>query len=552
MSLIPAISRALDGLATAVSPKWGFARARGRMAISAISDSGYAIPGSPRKAMKGVTATDNSPSEDVIPGLCGMRAMSRDLFMNAPLATSILRRHKALTIGSGLQVQALPDYDSLGVESTDGLAEGLEREFDLLAESTNSDFDGINSFGANQALGYFNLLLNGDFFFMPVWREPKEKGFPYELCVKLIDADLVRDPDNESRYPNQDIQGGVAKDKNTGELLGYHVWDTYPNDSFYTSKGFGKSKFIPVYNDSGYKQIYHVFDPERINQRRGVPLLANVSESLKQLTRLSEAELMNALVSSFFTAFVRDQSGMGAMLGPALTPAETVAGGGRYGPGEAEVGERNDEDGNDLEMGHGNVVYLDDQKDITIAEPNKTDENFDAFWQSLATQICAAGNIPVEQATMKYTTSYTAARAAANDVWRHRMVDRSLIEKKFCQPFYLEWMTEAAVKGRISVPGFFDDYSSRRAWSRSQWVGTGQGSLDPLREGKASALRINSFTGTHDEEYQDRRGGRWDVAMQKRAREKDLLEKLGLEDRPDPNDLIGPDGQQDEEEEAEQ
>lgn len=498
--------------------------------FTSMTDSGYVVPGSRRKSMKGITATQNSPDVDTVAKLQGMRALSRDLSMNSALGVAILRRHKIHTIGSGLQVQSMVDRDFLKLSSDEATEaeRNIEREFDLWAESPNADFDNVHWYGDLQALAYYNMLLSGDYFFMPVWRTAPEAGFPYEMCVKLIDADLVRDPLITSPV---DVQGGVRHNAR-GQVDGYYVWSGYE----YECSVSGVLKiptctFVPLYDSSGRQQIFHVFDPERIAQRRGVPLLAPVADPLKQLTRLSDAELMNALVSNFFTVFVRDQSGMGAMLGPSMTPEETVTGGGRYGPDQQEVGSRNPADGNDLEMGSGNIFYLDDKKDITVAEPTKTDSSFASFWDALATQVCAGANIPKEQALMHYTTSYTAARAAANDVWRYRMTARTLLTRKMNVPIYLEWMTEAALKGRLSVPGFFDDYGYRRAWSRSAWVGTGQGSLNPSADSTASQTLLDNHLTTHEEEFQTGSGGRWDAAMDKLAREKEHLNRLGLKDK---------------------
>lgn len=534
----------LDKAAGKVSPVWGLQRARARMSLDALGyyqENGYVTPGSSRKSMKGVTATANSPDHDTIGKLGGMRALSRDLSMNSPLAASILNRHQVLSIGSGLIVQSAIDRDFLGL-STDEAEEyerEFEREFDLWAESTNSDFDGVLSFGDAQALGYLNMLVSGDFFWMPVWRRAPEKDFPYELCVKLIDADLVRDPVGAEL--NNDIQGGV--ETNNGKVVAYHVWDGYQYE--WSSGKQSKSRRVPVYDSSGRRQIFHVFDPKRINQRRGVPILAAVADPLKQLTRLSEAQLMNSLVSSFFTAFVRDMSGMGALLQQPLTPAESVTGGGGFGPDGGAPEAKNEEDAFDLEMGHGNIVYLDDKKDITIADPGKTDQHFGKFWDSLAIQVCGGANIPIEQASLHYTTSYTAARAAGNDVWKHRLKDRSIINRQLNKPVYLEWFQEALLKGRVSAHGFFDDYSYRRAWTGTRWIGPGQGNLDPLKERKASVVAINNQLSTHDAEAQTADSERWDRSVDRMGREKRRIQEAGLVDAPDQNELIVPDGQDD-------
>lgn len=519
-----------------------------RQRLGAFTENGFIVPGSIRKTMKGITSQPGSPDFDIINKLPGMRGLNRDLFMNAPLSTAILRRHRTLKFGIGLQVQSVIDREYLGIDSKTARVyeKSFEREFDLWAESFCSDYDGINFYGDNQGLAYLNMLLSGDYFWMPVWRNPREDMFPYELCLKLIDADLVRNPTNLI-YGDKDIKGGVEKDAD-GQVVAYYVWNTYPNE--YKRAG-AKWTRVPVFDTTGRRQIYHVYHPERISQRRGTPLLANTAESLKQLTRLSEAELMSALVSSFFTVFIKDMSGLGSLMGPALTPEEVVSGGGRYGPDEAEVGERYPQDGNDLEMGHGNITYIDDKKDVTFADPGKADKNFDKFWESLATVTSAAGNMPIERALMKYESSYTAARAAANDDYKHWLEARSIVNRKMNQPMYVELMTEAVVRNRLQLKGFFEDYSIRRAWTRSYWVGSGQGSLDPLREAKASVIRLNANLTNREEEYAEAHGGRWDASIDKYAREEEYLADLGLENRPDPEELVGPDGQENEEDNEE-
>lgn len=539
----------LDKAVCAISPEHGLRRLHHKNKLQICANAGFDVPGSIKKSMKGVTATANSPDRDIIQKLPGMRGLSRDMHMNSPLVTTVFRRHRTLKFGSGLQVQAVIDRNYLGLDSEEArqYEVSFEREFDLWAESFNSDYDGINFYGDNQGLGYLSMLMNGDYFWMPVWRKAPERDFPYELCIKFIESDLVYSPmDHISR--DRDIKGGVEKDSK-GQIVAYYVWDAYQNDL----NRFGRPPTymrVPVFNTLGERQIYHVYHPERFSQRRGTPLFANSAALLKQITRASDAKVMETLVAAYFTVFVKDASGMGAMLGPALTPEETVTGGGRYGPNEPEASEQYSEDGNDLEMGYGNVTYLDDKKDIVIASADKTDKGFEKFWESMGRLATASGDMPFERALMHYTSSYTAAKAMSNDDWRHAISARTLINRKQNQQVYTEFFVEALLKGRISAPRFFDDYSYKRAWTRSHWVGIGQGSLDPLREAKASVINLNSYLANREEEYAQKTGGRWDSSVERRAREQETLLNLGLKDQPDKTELIGPDGQQDEEQNA--
>ncbi len=55
---------------------------------------------------------------------------------------------------------------------------------------------------------------------------------------------------------------------------------------------------------TGRRNVLHLMCRERIDQRRGVPFLAPVIESLKQLGRYTDAELVAAVVSGMFTVFI--------------------------------------------------------------------------------------------------------------------------------------------------------------------------------------------------------------------------------------------------------
>ena len=523
-------------------PPSALARAQSELGWNVITgaSNGYAVPGSAKKAMKGFTATANSPDRDTIHKLQGTRAASRDLFMNSPLAVGLLRRLRTFVINSGLQLQSVTDRELLGLPSQQARAieATLEREFDMWAHSLFSDFEQRLMFPEQQSVGFLNLLLSGDFFVMTPWE--KREGSPYELSVKLIDADLVRDPARKA--PTDDIQGGVEHDSR-GRVVAYHVWNTYPYETIAGKQG--TSVRVPVFDENGRQQIFHVFNPERLHARRGVALLAPVVESLKQLTRLADAELMGALVASFFTVFVKDATGFGAIMGDAFTPEETVTGGGRYGPGAAPSADKVEADANDLEMGYGNVTYLDDQKDIEIAEPRKTDENFADFWAVLSRSVCAAGGVPLETAQMHYQTSYTAAKAATNDLWKEVRMYRALMVRRFIQIVYNEFVTEAVLKGRVQAPQFFDDPIYKAAWCGARWIGVGMGAINPLDEAKASVVLKNNKMTTHEDEYTAREGGRYDKMLSRLAQEYELMEELGLGDASDPNDIIGSDGQQD-------
>ena len=63
------------------------------------------------------------------------------------------------------------------------------------------------------------------------------------------------------------------------------------------------------WRQDGAPGVLMIYETERAEQYRGVPYLAPVIESLKQLTRYSEAEMMAAVINGIFTVFVTSENG---------------------------------------------------------------------------------------------------------------------------------------------------------------------------------------------------------------------------------------------------
>jgi len=551
MKKLPTVSmNIVDHVVGFFDPRAKVMRLKSRMALAFAEDSGYITPNSNRKAMKGVAARDRSPNQDTAPKIQSSRALSRELYMTTPVMVAALRRMNDNVVGVGLQPQPTPDASFLGMDTataTDWVRH-TQREFDLWAGSVFASSSATLTFWDMQPLVLLSALMNGDSFYALPWKQPRDKKHPYELRMKLIEADLVRNP-MESGYETgvplpegPDIIGGV--EFKGGELDGYHVADNYLSEAHYqTKKNF---RYIPAWDEKGRRQMIQVFDPERIGQRRGMPIFASVLETMKQLSRLSESELMSALVSSFFTVFVKDVSGLGATLPEGYTPAEVSNGGGGTGP-DAEQQPKNADSAYDLDMGYGNVHYLDDDKEIQIADPKRTDEGFVNFFDALVTQIGASAGIAKSQLMIQFTASYSAARGEILETWKMYRRRRAWFTRSFCQMAYEALLEEAIIKGRIKAPGFLTDPAKRAAWSACNWVGPGMGQLDPLKEANASVVKIKNGLATYEEEYTADRGGSWYGAMERRSRENDHLQRVGLPDPtltptvvPDPNDLTNP------------
>src|SRR5699024_6660435 len=131
---------------------------------------------------------------------------------------------------------------------------------------------------------------------------------------------------------------------------------------------------------SGRRNILHIYqDLERIGQRRGAPLVSAVIETLKQLTRYTEAELMASVVAGMVTVFVKTPY-QEQPLANSIPVADRV----------------DDEDFNSYEMGNGAIVGLGEGEDVEIANPGRPNTAFDGFVMSLCRWIGVALELPFE------------------------------------------------------------------------------------------------------------------------------------------------------------
>lgn len=467
-------------------------------------NSGYSQHGAStqKNSMRGWMTSANSPDEDIVENQALLAERGRDLFAGAPIATGAIKRIRTNVVGAGLKLNANIDYEYLGLtsEQADAWEKKVEREFSLWAESKFCDLQRRCTFGQLQGLALTSALVSGDVFATLPLR--KNVGMPYELRVNLIESDRVYTPADKT-YSAENIKGGIEIDSD-GAAVACWISNKYPNSVDLT----GKATHVRVEfygKDTGRVNVLHIAqDWERPGQRRAISILAPVIESLKQLTRYTEAELMASVVSSMFTVFVKSNQ-PDTPLGQGIPMGERIAG----------------DDPSVYELGNGAVVGLDDGEDITIANPGRQNTAFEVFTTSIIRQIGMALEIPYEVLLSHFSSSYSASRGALLEAWKMFRMRRIWLVQTFCQPIYEEWLSEAVAKGRIIAPGFFTDESVRKAWCGADWYGPTQGQLDPVKEANAARIRVDEGFSTREREAAELSGSNFEDTHRVRVREEE-------------------------------
>lgn len=441
------------------------------------------------------------------------------LYMAAPIATAALKRQRTNVVGNGLRLKSTINREVLGMtpEAAEKLQKQIEAEFALWAERKDScDATGINDFYGLQQLAMLAWPMSGDCFCL-FRRYESTKMQPYSLRLHLLEADRVRTPTADGGITmlsttgkaanGNPIYDGVEVDRN-GRIVAYHIANTYPFQNT-----LEPTKFVRVEaygKETGLPNILHIMDSERCEQYRGVPYLAQVMEPLLQMRRYTEAEIMAAIVQSFFTAFVKTEGDTTEM--PFGEPASTDV---------HEVSK----DPTDYEMGPGNTVIMEPGEDVAFGSPTHPNTGFNVFMRAMCEQVGAALEEPADLLLMSFNSSYSASRGALLEAWKAFKMRREWLTKSFCRPVFEAWMTEAVARGRIIAPGFLTDPLIRQAYLQSEWIGPSQGQLDPTKEVQAAQMAVENGFSTREAEAIRLNGSEYASNVDKLTSENERLRK---------------------------
>lgn len=467
-----------------------------RETVERFTNSGYSHGGASTSATwaKRYHSESLSPKSDIEMNRKLLRERTRDLAMNAPLATAAINSTRTSCVGSGLAPKPKIDYEFLGMKKDEAVAlqRKIKKEFALWAESTLCDTNDLNNFYELQQIAFIDWLKNGEEFVL-IQYEDELPNMPYQLRLRLVLADRVSTPDNESgEYDGTDkklddgntIMNGVEINK-TGKVVAYYICSNFPGENSYTKPEWTRVKKRG--EKTGNPNILHIFNAEVAEQYRGVPFLAPVIHTIKQLTRYTEAEIMAAVINSMFSLFVMTEDG---------DDGEGFEG----DDGDYQWMDKASDNEDELKLGSGTINFLKRGEKIEAVESKHPSGNYDLFVQSMANQIGAALEISPEVLMKKFTNNFSASKGALNESWRAFMMRRKWFINDFCQEAYELWFAEAVSKGRIDAPGFFTNPLIRKAYTNATWSGPAQGCLNPSQEVDAAVKRIENGLSTHEDE----------------------------------------------------
>ena len=492
-----------------------------------VMNKGYSESGASytKKSLKAMIPNSGAPNEDIDDNNRTLRERSRMLYMSSAIVTSTIRTVRTNVVGNGLKLKSTINRHILGMtqEEAEAWQERTEAEFELWASNKRAcDATGVNDFYGMQQLALISWLLSGDVFAV-VKHFDRSTLLPYGLRLHLVEADRVRTPltfcngvlgrTTGTTESGNKIYDGVEINFN-GSIQAYHIANKHPYQSTLEPTEFVR---VEAYGEeSGLPNILHIMDSERPEQFRGVPYLAQVIEPILQMRRYTEAEIMSALVQSFFTAFITTEQAQNEI------PMNEALGDDDYEVSDNE---------NEYEMGAGTINVLKAGEDVKFGAPTHPNSGFDVFMRSLCEQTGAALEVPADLLLKSFNASYSASRAALLEAWKSFKMRREWLTNDLCRPTYEIWLTEAVALGRIYAPAFFTDPLARKAYLGSEWIGAPAGQLDPTKEISAAIMAIENGLSTREAETIKLNGGKYTANIDRLITENERLRMANGEEQ---------------------
>lgn len=492
----------VDRAVAFVSPEAGLRRLRARTLFEAAGQ----FRGADKTRLRADWVITH---DEATPGgweLQTLRERARDLNRNDPVAAGATDTLGFNIVGRGLQMQARPRAEVLGVAPD--RAREIARSAELIWQTWCSQADAASrlDFDEIQFLALRKIVEDGETIALPImitdepWRKVKR-------AIELVEADRLEAADRLETVPATII--GLRRGGDSGIEVGERgqpiaYWIRVAD---YKVKDKGKRHVrIAARDAQGRPKVLHVFRTSRVGQLRGIPFFAPVLAHFKDLADYMEAEVVAARVAACLAVFVTKNDPAFAQYG-AATDTETST-------------------GHRLQtIEPGLVSYLDPGEGINVVDPKRPGDSFEPFVQGVLRMIGMALNLPYELLAKDFSkTNYSSARAALLEARRMFTTWRSWFARKFCQPVYELVMEEAVLRGLIDLPKF---YEQREEYCRALWIGGGWGWVDPVKEVEASRKAIDYGLSTLAEEAAGQ-GRDWEEVLEQLQREEQKAGELGV------------------------
>lgn len=324
------------------------------------------------RRMVGWNPPSSGPNEAINGGMQTLRDRSSDAVRNDWSGESTVQKWTTNLVGIGITPRFRRIKDKTRRQVVNDAWADFVRE---------ADADGVLDLYGMQTLAVRSWMERGEMFGRRRYRRTDD-GLTIPVQVQLLEADMVPVFDSTAftglRQGNE-IRSGIEFDRR-GKRVAYWVYKSHPGDGY----GVGR---IPAVGDLvrvPAEDMFHMYEPKRIGQLRGVPILAPVLARLRGINDYEDVTLERQKIANLFVAFISRTL-------PPADPTDPNA------SALTGLGAALDDDGSPLvPMKPGLLQELDDGQTVNFANPPDPATNYSEYMRTSHLGTAAGGGIPYE------------------------------------------------------------------------------------------------------------------------------------------------------------
>lgn len=437
-------------------------------------------------------------------GADALRAWSRALVRDNAYAWGVVDTIVSSVIGCGIRAQSQVETpEGTDIEDVNETRDRVWAEWCEVC-----DVNGRLNFDEIQQLAQREMVEAGEVLIHLVKTPGKTyRGIyrPVPLALEVIEADRIATDRDTYKVRNDNgnrVVRGVELD-DLGKAVAYWIYPEHPNQP-YSVKNQDPVR-IPAAN------LRHLFRMDRIGQTRGASWFAPVMSWLRDLGIYVDNEIQASAVSSCFGVVIKTEGRTGTGLMPSTDSDAT------------------DSNGNSLEyLEPAMVTYLSPGESIETINPGRPNSASEPWINLMLRGISVGTGLSYEVVSRNYSgTSYSSSRTSMlEDRRRFRRWQRYMVQH-LCQPVWDAFCDQAATAGVKGFPSMADILDDRRAATAVEWQTPEWEWVDPQSEQAAADGALNGFQTTL-QNIAGQKGGNWRNILYQRAKELQLMRRLGL------------------------
>jgi lambda family phage portal protein len=464
----------------------------------------------------------------------------RETVTNDGYAQGLVDIYRDTIVGNQYRVNSQPNWEVLSrVYSprfdeawADEFTLAVEDKFNLISEASQCWLDEQRKLTLSGLvrLAVAGFVYTGEVIATAGW--VRETGRPFNTTVQMIMPVRLCNPDGQA--DDDTLRRGVRRDSR-GKAVGYYFRKGYP--SLWPDPAQFRWELWPAQKPWGRRQVIHITDTIQPDQTRGISALVAVLKTMKMTKRFQEVTLQNAIIKASYAASIESdmpKEVVAAQLGQSPANMENLHAlfintAGAY----LKAVQAYAAAGDSIAIDGSKIAHFFPGTKLTVHPLGGPGDVTQEYESSLLRHIASGLGISAEEFSSDFSRSnYSNARAAMLKTYKHLQARKRFVADRFADEVYALWLEEDLNAGGLPLPRGFDQkvfYQpyGKEAMTACDWIGSGRGQIDELKETQAAILRVKGGLSTREVEIA-KAGADWRKLFRQLQRESQLAEQLGL------------------------